>query len=152
MVFNISIKHIEKVSVKVTDFGLARRHDNYYGDRSSVLPYRWLPPESLIRFKFDEKTDVWGFGVLLWELYALGELPYREMKCQAEVERFLLRGQRLQKQALCPPEIFKIMQKCWSDRPRDRPGLKEVRNELRDALLALREQCEGPDPRMSNKF
>eukprot|EP00047_Mylnosiga_fluctuans_P005901 m.243509 g.243509 ORF g.243509 m.243509 type:complete len:1011 (-) comp14256_c0_seq1:515-3547(-) len=77
------------------------------------IPVRWMAPESLTRLKFDTKTDVFSFGVLMWEVFTLAELPYQDLTNQ-EVRLRVVEGLRLNCPSLCGKHIYAIMTKCWA--------------------------------------
>ncbi|OWA50740.1 putative Mast/stem cell growth factor receptor Kit [Hypsibius exemplaris] len=129
----------ENKNVKIADFGLARqqRLDYIMRDRQAELPMRWMAPESLRDLVFNEKTDVWSFGVLLWEIFSLGEIPCKspgqddllQPKTAAWIG-MLQRGHRLGRPPGAPLQLFSLMQTCWSERPEDRPDFRKLRISL----------------------
>merc|ERR1711944_81276 len=93
--------------VKVADFGLSHDlfDDDYYRSESDKpLPIKWLAVECITQKKYSEKSDVWSFGILMWEVMTRGEQPYPEMK-KEQVKHHVQRGGRLQKPDHVPPEI-----------------------------------------------
>ncbi|XP_028411423.1 fibroblast growth factor receptor 4-like [Dendronephthya gigantea] len=109
---------------KVADFGLARNVDKYqiYIKKSTgMVPVKWLAIESIEDAIFTEKSDVWSFGVLLWEIFALGGNPYPGVHIN-DFYLYLLNGNRMQPPIHCPPKIFDIMSLCWKENPIDRPN------------------------------
>ncbi|KAL3096783.1 hypothetical protein niasHT_026164 [Heterodera trifolii] len=149
----------EGTEIKITDFGLSRHFgtDTAYSCSSPVpLPLRWVAIEcfdedgQIFRnCKFSEKTDVWAFGVLIWECFSRGAQPYGEKTDFRDMLTLLKgdkeqRGWRLVRPCACPDQIYEsLMLRCWSDRPEERPKFSEVR-ELLDGTL---EQItfENPD-------
>ncbi|XP_045603691.1 proto-oncogene tyrosine-protein kinase ROS isoform X2 [Procambarus clarkii] len=123
--------------VKIGDFGLARdiyKNDYYRKEGEGLLPVRWLSPESLVDGVFTSHSDVWAFGVLLWEILTLGQQPY-PARTNLEVLHYVRSGGRLNRPPNCPEELHKLMERCWSYSPENRPTFKEC---LR-ALLMLEE-------------
>ena len=115
-------------SVKVSDFGLSRHvPDSYYYGGSHGVPVRWMPPEALTRRRFSDKSDVWAFGVTLWEVFMLGVTPFFLMPNDGDVIEAVTGGQRLLKPANCPTAVFeKLMRPCWQALPKDRPAFSSL--------------------------
>ncbi|CAM6003310.1 unnamed protein product, partial [Sphagnum balticum] len=114
----------DRKTVKVNDFGLCRLMDNSllpcYTTRGGRLPIKWMALESLQRNEFSEATDVWSYGVLLWEMWTLGESPYNWLE-PCEMIEYLTSGRRLAKPSLADPHIYTQMQSCWSVTSTERP-------------------------------
>ena len=90
-------RHLD-VKVKVSDFGLSKQlNDNYYYGGGTVVPIRWMSPEALKKRKFGEKSDVWAFGVLLWEMFTLGAVPYFLETNDKAMITAVLDGERLER-------------------------------------------------------
>uniref|UniRef100_UPI00398EFFDE macrophage-stimulating protein receptor-like n=1 Tax=Pristiophorus japonicus TaxID=55135 RepID=UPI00398EFFDE len=124
----------ESFIVKVADFGMARDvlDKEYYSiqnHRSAKLPVKWMALESLQTQKFTTKSDVWSFGVLLWELLTRGAPPYPEID-PYDVTRYLLKGRRLPQPEYCPDELFNIMLRCWDPKSELRPKFTELVDEI----------------------
>uniref|UniRef100_UPI003AB012A7 tyrosine-protein kinase ITK/TSK isoform X2 n=1 Tax=Centroberyx gerrardi TaxID=166262 RepID=UPI003AB012A7 len=109
--------------VKVSDFGMTRfvLDDQYTSSLGSKFPVKWSAPEVIKYCKFSSKSDVWSFGVLMWEVYNEGRLPY-EHRSNAEVVESLNAGLRLLKPRLAPQPIYLLMEWCWKEKPDDRPS------------------------------
>lgn len=119
---------------KVSDFGLSRKlydYSQYVKKHQEPLPWRWLSPESLLRLEFNEKTDVWAFGVTLWEIYSVGNIPYPGLSWNAEFVSSLGAGLRLQRPKFCQENIYSIMCRCWAMNPALRPTFAQLNQELR---------------------
>ena len=127
------------ILVKITDNGLAKDASTYYYASGDVLPMRWMPPEAIERRRFSEKSDVWAFGVLLWELWSDVKIPYGVIGDDSEVARRVVAGERLARPDGCPAAAYTIMQRCWAARPQDRPTFAE----LQQLLLDLHAQVQG---------
>uniref|UniRef100_G3P7M8 non-specific protein-tyrosine kinase n=1 Tax=Gasterosteus aculeatus aculeatus TaxID=481459 RepID=G3P7M8_GASAC len=108
---------------KVADFGLARiiKDSVYTASRNTKIPVRWTAPEAAIHQKFSVKSDVWSFGVLLYEMMSRGKMPY-EGKNNKEVLDLLSSGFRLPCPTRCPQNIYRIMMDCWAAEPSKRPS------------------------------
>ncbi|XP_029171207.1 proto-oncogene tyrosine-protein kinase ROS-like isoform X1 [Nylanderia fulva] len=141
----ISVKNYENRIVKIGDFGLARDiyKDHYYrmkGDHP--LPVRWMAPESLVFGIFTSQSDVWAFGVLMWEIMSLGEHPYPG-KNYSEVIEYVREGGKLPKPLNCPPMLYQLMLHCWKSvigRPNFTNCLKNIktlRNNVEDSILII---------------
>ncbi|XP_041373566.1 tyrosine kinase receptor Cad96Ca-like [Gigantopelta aegis] len=113
---------------KVSDFGLARdieSADIYDITSKGPLPIRWMAPESLRDTIHTHKSDVWAYGVLLWEIVTLGSSPYPGMSVK-EVITFVLEKNKQESPPQCNDEISKIMQECWEFKASDRPSFDDV--------------------------
>ncbi|XP_029167418.1 LOW QUALITY PROTEIN: leukocyte tyrosine kinase receptor-like [Nylanderia fulva] len=103
--------------VKISDFGLTRNmyNDQYYRmETRDPLPIRWMAPESILYQLFTSKSDVWAFGVLMWEIMSLGEFPYYH-KNAINVIGYICEGNRLSQPLYCPSTLYQLMQQCWSE-------------------------------------
>ncbi|XP_033732015.1 tyrosine-protein kinase Abl-like isoform X2 [Pecten maximus] len=117
--------------VKVADFGLARlmKDDTYTAHAGAKFPIKWTAPEGLAFNRFSTKSDVWAFGVLLWELATYGMSPYPGVEL-TEVYHLLERGYRMDRPAGCPANVYELMMRCWHWDPKDRPTFKDIHNSL----------------------
>uniref|UniRef100_A0A8C2GAJ3 Tyrosine-protein kinase SYK n=1 Tax=Cyprinus carpio TaxID=7962 RepID=A0A8C2GAJ3_CYPCA len=119
---------------KISDFGLSKaltEEENYYKAKGhGKWPLKWYAPECMNYFKFSSKSDVWSFGVLMWEAYSYGQKPYKGMKGN-EVIQMIESGERMSAPAGCPPEMYDLMRKCWTYKLEERPGFSVVEPRLR---------------------
>uniref|UniRef100_A0A4W4FAW5 Tyrosine-protein kinase n=1 Tax=Electrophorus electricus TaxID=8005 RepID=A0A4W4FAW5_ELEEL len=116
--------------VKVSDFGMTRYVlDDQYRSYTTKFPVKWSSPEVIKFSKFSSKSDVWSYGVLMWEVYSEGKLPY-ECRSNMEVVESLNAGQRLLQPRLCPETVYQLMQWCWKEKPDDRPSFVLLLHEL----------------------
>nr|XP_025036773.1 ALK tyrosine kinase receptor [Pelodiscus sinensis] len=109
---------------KIGDFGMARdiyRASYYRKGGCAMLPIKWMPPEAFMEGIFTSKTDTWSFGVLLWEIFSLGYMPYPS-KSNQEVLEFVTNGGRMNPPKNCPGPVYRIMTQCWQHQPEDRPN------------------------------
>ncbi|XP_008990911.1 tyrosine-protein kinase SYK isoform X3 [Callithrix jacchus] len=120
---------------KISDFGLSkalRADENYYKAQShGKWPVKWYAPECINYYKFSSKSDVWSFGVLMWEAFSYGQKPYRGMK-GSEVTAMLEKGERMGCPAGCPREMYDLMNLCWTYDVENRPGFAAVELRLRN--------------------
>ncbi|XP_028849491.1 tyrosine-protein kinase Srms [Denticeps clupeoides] len=116
---------------KVADFGLARiiKDSVYTASRSTKIPVRWTAPEAALHQRFSVKSDVWSFGVVLYELMSRGKLPY-DGKNNKEVLDILTSGYRLPCPSKCPPNIYRIMLDCWNPECSKRPSFHALHSQL----------------------
>jgi serine/threonine protein kinase len=126
---------------KVSDFGMSRAlgiGKEYYKARTaSKWPLKWYAPECIYYFKFSTKSDVWSFGVTLWEAVSYGCRPYEGMDGQ-DILRLFRENRRLPKPDNCPDEIYELMWGCWQFRPEDRPNFTDIYHHLTSYLLCSR--------------
>ncbi|XP_013406670.1 Abelson tyrosine-protein kinase 2 isoform X2 [Lingula anatina] len=117
--------------VKVADFGLARlmKDDTYQAHAGAKFPIKWTAPEGLAYNTFSTKSDVWAFGVLLWELATYGMSPYPGVDL-SEVYHLLERGYRMERPQGCPENIYLLMRKCWQWEASERPTFREIKEDL----------------------
>lgn len=90
-----------------------------------MLPVKWMPPEAFLEGVFTSKTDSWSFGVLLWEIFSLGYMPY-PCKTNQEVLEFVTSGGRMDPPKNCPGPVYRIMTQCWQHTPDHRPNFSTI--------------------------
>ncbi|XP_066024436.1 fibroblast growth factor receptor 2-like isoform X3 [Pocillopora verrucosa] len=124
----------EGETCKVTDFGMARdvQEDNIYERKTrGRLPVKWTAIEALLYGKYSTKSDVWSYGVLLYEIFTIGGSPYPRMDGR-KIANLLQEGYRMPKPQHVDDKLYDIMTKCWKDDPNLRPSFKNLRNELKE--------------------
>uniref|UniRef100_T1DCI5 receptor protein-tyrosine kinase n=1 Tax=Cupiennius salei TaxID=6928 RepID=T1DCI5_CUPSA len=134
---------MEDKILKIADFGLARDvhlNDYYRKKKRGMLPVKWMALESLIDRLYTTKSDVWSFGVLMWEIMTLGGLPYATVPPE-RLFTLLQSGHRLEKPQNCPVDVYLLMLECWSATPEDRPTFSNLVRDL-GALLANASEVE----------
>jgi hypothetical protein len=136
LVFAISGRSHHDVLVKVSDFGLSRQApssaNDYYGAEGGGMPIRWSAPEVLQRRKYSDKSDVWAFGVTLWEVLSLAMVPYYELTADEAVIRAVVGGTKLALPAGCPADMFeRCMLPCWAATASGRPDFAALLLEVR---------------------
>ncbi|XP_049509184.1 inactive tyrosine-protein kinase 7 [Panthera uncia] len=120
--------------VKVSALGLSKDvyNSEYYHFRQAWVPLRWMSPEAILEGDFSTKSDVWAFGVLMWEVFTHGEMPHGG-QADDEVLADLQAGKaRLPQPEGCPSKLYRLMQRCWALSPKDRPSFSEIANTLGD--------------------
>ncbi|XP_040896819.1 platelet-derived growth factor receptor alpha [Toxotes jaculatrix] len=111
--------------VKICDFGLARdiMHDNNYVSKGSTfLPVKWMAPESIFDNLYTTLSDVWSYGILLWEIFSLGGTPYPGMVVDSSFYNKIKSGYRMSKPEHAPHDVYEMMMKCWNSEPEKRPS------------------------------
>ncbi|XP_078379861.1 fibroblast growth factor receptor 1-A-like [Oculina patagonica] len=124
----------ENETCKVTDFGMARdvQQDNIYERKSKGrLPVKWTAMEALLYGTYSTKSDVWSYGVLLYEIFTIGGSPYPRMDGR-KIANLLQKGYRMPKPQHVDDKLYGIMTKCWQDDPDARPTFGDLRNELKE--------------------
>uniref|UniRef100_A0A8C6T2Y3 receptor protein-tyrosine kinase n=1 Tax=Neogobius melanostomus TaxID=47308 RepID=A0A8C6T2Y3_9GOBI len=132
----------EAMNVCVADFGLSKKiynGDYYRQGRISKMPVKWIAIESLADRVYTTKSDVWSFGVTMWEIATRGQTPYPGVE-NSEIYDYLRQGNRLKQPPDCLDSIYSLMFSCWLLSPKDRPSFETLRCELEKALDDL------PDP------
>ncbi|XP_076770780.1 tyrosine-protein kinase Fer isoform X2 [Arvicanthis niloticus] len=121
----------ENNTLKISDFGMSRQEDGgvYSSSGLKQIPIKWTAPEALNYGRYSSESDVWSFGILLWETFSLGVCPYPGMTNQQAREQ-VERGYRMSAPQNCPEEIFTIMLKCWDYKPENRPKFNDLHKEL----------------------
>ncbi|XP_078221191.1 tyrosine-protein kinase Fer isoform X4 [Callithrix jacchus] len=117
--------------LKIGDFGMSRQEDGgvYSSSGLKQIPIKWTAPEALNYGRYSSESDVWSFGILLWETFSLGVCPYPGLTNQQAREQ-VERGYRMSAPQHCPEDISKIMMKCWDYKPENRPKFSELQKEL----------------------
>ncbi|XP_027471131.1 muscle, skeletal receptor tyrosine-protein kinase isoform X4 [Zalophus californianus] len=118
----------ENMVVKIADFGLSRNiysADYYKANENDAIPIRWMPPESIFYNRYTTESDVWAYGVVLWEIFSYGLQPYYGM-AHEEVIYYVRDGHILACPEDCPLELYNLMRLCWSKLPADRPSFASI--------------------------
>lgn len=130
----------EKVVAKIADFGLSRHlYSEMYkhqGTKPRPLPAKWMALESLMYFIFTSKSDVWSFGVLLWEIMTLGRTPYPGVENRELLEQIEEKGLKLSKPRPCPNVLFEMILDCMQHEPDERPTFKQLHDKLVSTISA----------------
>uniref|UniRef100_A0A9J8B5N2 Tyrosine-protein kinase receptor n=1 Tax=Cyprinus carpio carpio TaxID=630221 RepID=A0A9J8B5N2_CYPCA len=134
--------------VKIGDFGMSRdiyssdyyrvsitislyekRGNDYCVGGHTMLPIRWMPPESIMYRKFSTESDVWSFGVIMWEIFTYGKQPWFQLS-NNEVIECITQGRVLDRPRLCPKEVYDLMLGCWQREPQQRLNIKDIQKVL----------------------
>lgn len=129
----------ENYVLKIADFGLTRNLQNidyYKKTTDGRLPVKWMAPEALFDKKYTTKSDVWSYGILLWEIFTLGGNPYPSIPVE-ELFKLLRDGYRMEQPPYSSEEMYHIMQKCWRQKPEDRPSFSLLVEEIDKILTSL---------------
>lgn len=133
---------LENSVMKIADFGLARDLQNidYYKKKSGGrLPVKWMAPEALFDRVYTTQSDVWSYGILLWEIMTLGGTPYPSVPVE-KLFQLLKDGHRMEKPQGCSPEVYVVMRECWNQSPYQRPTFTELVEGLDRILTTVTDQ------------
>ncbi|CAL8145231.1 unnamed protein product [Orchesella dallaii] len=114
---------------KISDFGLSKnlyQYQIYTKKQKTELPWRWLAVETLKRWEFSVKSDVWAYGVTVWEIFSLGDIPYPSHTWNWNFVAELERGMRMKRPEIASSEIYSKMLECWEIEPDQRPDFQEL--------------------------
>eukprot|EP00096_Caligus_rogercresseyi_P002320 TRINITY_DN14417_c0_g1_i1.p1 TRINITY_DN14417_c0_g1~~TRINITY_DN14417_c0_g1_i1.p1 ORF type:complete len:838 (-),score=171.44 TRINITY_DN14417_c0_g1_i1:274-2787(-) len=129
-------------TIKIADFGLARdvHADEYYKKKGGgILPVKWMAPEALFQRRYTTRSDVWSFGILLWEIMTFGASPYPSVPSIEKLFTLLKRGHRMERPSACSLDVYSIMRECWAGNPADRPTFTELIERFDRILVFARE-------------
>ncbi|CAD5207226.1 unnamed protein product [Bursaphelenchus okinawaensis] len=130
--------------VKISDFGLTREGTIYQMDPHRRVPIRWLAPETLRTFMYTQKTDVWAFGIMCWEIYSNGQEPYPGMSPADTFTKVKMEGYRMTLPDNCPPEMVDLItKKTWAESPNDRASMAEIAHKL-ELVYKFKRPFSGP--------
>jgi len=122
----------ENKEVKVADFGLSRQvqeENVYHCSKQRKLPIKWMAPEAIYDQVFTSQSDVWAYGILLWEIVTFGGSPYPTVT-NTELYKLLKQGYRMEKPSFCSDELYQIMKACWNEKASERPTFGQLRQTL----------------------
>ncbi|XP_016427418.1 platelet-derived growth factor receptor alpha-like [Sinocyclocheilus rhinocerous] len=130
--------------VKICDFGLARdiMHDNNYVSKGSTfLPVKWMAPESIFDNLYTTLSDVWSYGILLWEIFSLGGTPYPGMVVDSNFYNKIKSGYRMAKPEHTSSDVYELMMKCWNSEPEKRPSFHSLSDTVASLLPSEYKRC-----------
>uniref|UniRef100_A0A8C7KU93 receptor protein-tyrosine kinase n=1 Tax=Oncorhynchus kisutch TaxID=8019 RepID=A0A8C7KU93_ONCKI len=114
---------------KICDFGLARdimNDSNYVVKGNARLPVKWMAPESIFDCLYTVQSDVWSYGILLWEIFSLGKSPYPSILVDTKFYKMIESGYQMSRPDFAPPEMYTIMKMCWNLEPTERPTFSKI--------------------------
>uniref|UniRef100_A0A672INS1 receptor protein-tyrosine kinase n=2 Tax=Salarias fasciatus TaxID=181472 RepID=A0A672INS1_SALFA len=122
---------------KICDFGLARditTDSNYVVKGNARLPVKWMSPESIFECVYTFESDVWSYGILLWEIFSLGNSPYPGMPVDSKFYKLIKEGYRMDAPEFAPSKMYHIMRSCWNADPFTRPPFSKVVERIEQQL------------------
>ncbi|XP_003404645.2 macrophage colony-stimulating factor 1 receptor isoform X1 [Loxodonta africana] len=128
---------------KIGDFGLARdimNDSNYIVKGNARLPVKWMAPESIFDCVYTVQSDVWSYGILLWEIFSLGLNPYPGILVNSKFYKLVKDGYQMAQPAFAPKNIYSIMQACWNLEPTHRPTFQQICVLLQEVKVDRKEQ------------
>ncbi|KAG9283346.1 receptor-type tyrosine-protein kinase FLT3 [Astyanax mexicanus] len=129
--------------VKIGDFGLARdieNDSNYVVRGNARLPVKWMAPESIFKGIYTMQSDVWAYGILLWEIFSLGVTPYPGVKVDNTFYTMIERGFKMEQPYYTSESVYKVMCRCWALEPKDRPSFSKLVSFMECQLTDVEEQ------------
>ncbi|XP_072256544.1 tyrosine-protein kinase ITK/TSK [Pyxicephalus adspersus] len=125
----------ESLVVKVSDFGMTRfvLDDQYTSSSGSKFPVKWSAPEVYQYGRYSSKSDVWAYGVLVWEIFSEGKTPFEHLS-NADAVKEISAGLRLFKPKLATEKVYQLMHSCWHEKPETRPGFNRLLREITDLV------------------
>ncbi|CAL8362155.1 unnamed protein product [Lota lota] len=134
---------------KICDFGLARdiaNDDNYIIKGNARLPVKWMSPESIFQCVYTPQSDVWSYGVLLWEIFSLGQSPYPNVVVDANFYKMIKAGRHMPRPDFAPAEIYQLMIGCWNLEPTHRPTFTVIGQLIKNLLSTNEAVTQQNDP------
>ena len=149
--------------IKICDFGLARnmqQNQIYQKTSDGPLPIKWMAVESLTHRIFSSQSDVWSYGIVLWELFSLARTPYPGVQPDESFTRKLESGHRMSKPPFSTDDLYKVMKDCWSAEPGLRPTFLELADKMgeelkdgeKDHYLELNKPFEAENEEKQQKY
>ncbi|GAU93147.1 hypothetical protein RvY_05131 [Ramazzottius varieornatus] len=123
----------DRMVAKVCDFGLAWDINLKTDIDTGKLPIKWTAPEALKHNQFSNKSDMWSFGILLWEIYSFGRVPYQRIPL-GDVVKHIEKGYRMEAPEGCPPEIYDMIRAAWEPVPEARPTFNDLSSRLESLI------------------
>ncbi|XP_077402898.1 macrophage colony-stimulating factor 1 receptor 2 isoform X2 [Vanacampus margaritifer] len=138
---------------KICDFGLARdirNDDSYIVQGNARLPVKWMSPESIFQCVYTVQSDVWSYGVLLWEIFSLGKSPYPNVAVDTKFYKMIKDGCHMDRPDFAPPQMYQLMTSCWSLEPTDRPTFKMISRLMERLLPSAKKAGQSEQPTYKN--
>eukprot|EP00038_Savillea_parva_P015664 m.14658 g.14658 ORF g.14658 m.14658 type:complete len:1077 (-) comp3182_c0_seq1:53-3283(-) len=147
----------EELTCKISDFGLSRDldDDTYYESDGGMVPIRWTPPEAYKYKKYSTASDVWSYGITLYEVWTKGGLPYGRKWTNMNVMMEVEKGYRLSAPPKCPKAVYQLMLRCWSPLRRMRPSFPSIREQLQmahDMMFPPEEDADDADVEVDTEY
>nr|AAT08795.1 colony stimulating factor 1 receptor precursor membrane-bound form [Carassius auratus] len=130
---------------KICDFGLARdimNDSNYVVKGNARLPVKWMAPESIFDCVYTVQSDVWSYGILLWEIFSLGKSPYPNILVDSKFYKMIKSGYQMSRPDFASPEMYTIMKMCWNLDAAERPTFSKISQLIERMLGDTQEQQE----------
>ena len=136
----------EDGTIKISDFGMSRiteEGEDIYSVNTTakVIPIKWAAPEVLTDMEYTLSTDIWSYGILMWEMFSGGQMPYSGMSNAETREAVVKKGFRMPPPHKAPREIQQLMVECWATEPEDRPTMADIVDYLQEV------QAQYPEKR-----
>ncbi|XP_031172890.2 macrophage colony-stimulating factor 1 receptor 2-like isoform X2 [Sander lucioperca] len=144
----------DRCVAKICDFGLARdirNDDSYIVQGNARLPVKWMAPESIFQCVYTVQSDVWSYGVLLWETFSLGKSPYPNVAVDTNFYKMIQDGRHMDQPDFAPAEMYQMMKLCWSLEPTDRPTFKMIGQLIRRLLPSAGDSSPHHSPQSAYK-
>jgi serine/threonine protein kinase len=142
LVYNYHETDLKQNVVKLTDFGLSRFSSLYSTVNSTatidIIPIRYAAPEVLDNNRPDEKSDIFSMGVLMWEAYEKGRIPWSQIHDDNEVRRLVIGGARLMQPSTCASDMWCLIEECWMIEKQNRPTFKDLQEKLQSIYYSTR--------------
>ncbi|KAI6197361.1 hypothetical protein M3Y94_01214900 [Aphelenchoides besseyi] len=122
----------DKLELKISDFGMSDERTELTDEKLEKVPVKWLAPETMQHKVYTNKTDVWSYGIMLWEIYAEGAEPYTGLTNIQARAKIVVHNYRMEAPKDTPPFIAKLMTSCWAKEPIDRPGFQKIHTLLKE--------------------
>uniref|UniRef100_A0A1A8N271 receptor protein-tyrosine kinase n=2 Tax=Nothobranchius pienaari TaxID=704102 RepID=A0A1A8N271_9TELE len=139
---------------KICDFGLARdirNDDSYIVQGNALLPVKWMAPESIFECVYTVQSDVWSYGVLLWEIFSLGKSPYPNVAVDTNFYKMIKDGRHMEQPEFAPDEMYHLMTLCWSLEPTNRPTFKMIGQLISRLLPSTNDTLQHPNDQVMYK-
>ncbi|VDM48318.1 unnamed protein product [Toxocara canis] len=115
-----------KYDVKISDFGMSNERTFMHDDKLGKVPMKWLAPETMQQRVFSSKSDVWAYGVMVYEVYADGTEPYPGLSNVQARAKIVVQNYRMEMPKITPPKVAKLVYRCWESNPNERPSFSEI--------------------------
>lgn len=138
----------EDLSCKISDFGLSRDldDDTYYESEGGMVPIRWTPPEAYKYKKYSTASDVWSYGITMYEIWTKGAIPYGKKWTNMNVMLNVEKGYRLPPPEGCPKPVYQLMVQCWNPRRKMRPTFMSITERLQMSYdMLFPDEVDDPD-------